>query len=225
MNSVRLFAWDLSGVFTIEAPHSILDFAERCALPPARWLGVYRQYCDVERAWDRVERGECSLVDFANELAERIRDAGGTCSSQEATELWGAPDPFTAALGVRTNLFATVKQLRQSGYLTCLCTNNTKEWRSVWQGLLPVADLFDWVFNSSDMGLRKPEPDFFWHVQEITRCRDREILLIDDNEQNILQASAQFNWRTILFSGHVEPLLEELAVVAPIANARTGSPT
>jgi HAD superfamily hydrolase (TIGR01509 family) len=211
MHQVRLIAWDLSGVLTEEASYSPIQFADRCSLSRSAWMDIFRSYCDVNRKWDQVEKGILSLDDFARGLAERIENEGGQCSTELARELWGAPDPFTAAMSVRTELLDKIAVLRDRGYRNCLCTNNVAEWRKAWRKLISPIDLFDWVFDSSEIGFRKPEDDFFRAVEKTTAFSKDQILFIDDRKENTLRAEAVFGWKTIHFTGDSDHILERLA--------------
>lgn len=47
---------------------------------------------------------------------------------------------------------------------------------------LGVFESFDFIFNSSELGLAKPEPELFHKVSEILKIKPSEILFIDDKE-------------------------------------------
>jgi epoxide hydrolase-like predicted phosphatase len=71
---------------------------------------------------------------------------------------------------------------------TALLTNNVRE-AVDWRGELPT-DIFDHVIDSSDVGVRKPDPAIY---QELLRRLDRpaeEVVFFDDFEENLPPASA-----------------------------------
>ncbi len=51
-----------------------------------------------------------------------------------------------------------VRALRAEGYRTGLVTNNVKEASAQWRVLVPVDELFEVVVDSSEVGMRKPNP-------------------------------------------------------------------
>ncbi len=60
--------------------------------------------------------------------------------------------------------------------------------------LLGLTNHFSYVFNSSDMGLCKPDPEIFNQVIRSLRCEPSEILFVDDSSSNIQSAEkAGFN--------------------------------
>jgi glucose-1-phosphatase len=60
----------------------------------------------------------------------------------------------------------------------------------------PLASLFDTVFYSSDMGIRKPLPESFQYVLDKTGAHANETLFIDDREENC-KAAARLGMTTI----------------------------
>jgi FMN phosphatase YigB (HAD superfamily) len=55
-------------------------------------------------------------------------------------------------------MLALIRDLRAAGLRTGLLTNNARELRSLWWDLLPYDELFDDIVDSSEVGLRKPNP-------------------------------------------------------------------
>ena len=57
-----------------------------------------------------------------------------------------------------------MRRLRAAGVRTALVTNNAAEFAATWRPLLPLGELFDAVVDSSEVGLRKPDPRIFRHA-------------------------------------------------------------
>ena len=53
------------------------------------------------------------------------------------------------------------RQLRVDGYRTALVTNNIHEFREFWRPMVPLDELFDVVIDSSEVGMRKPDPRIY----------------------------------------------------------------
>ena len=49
----------------------------------------------------------------------------------------------------------------RAGVRTALVTNNAREFRERWRALLPADELFEHVVDSSEVGVRKPDPAIF----------------------------------------------------------------
>ena len=63
--------------------------------------------------------------------------------------------------GLREVLVGRVRALRAAGLATALVTNNVAEFRPHWRAMLPVDELFDLVVDSSEVGVRKPDPAIY----------------------------------------------------------------
>ena len=59
-----------------------------------------------------------------------------------------------------------VRTLRDEGYKLGLVTNNVREGSAMWRSLVPVDELFDVVVDSSEVGMRKPNPAIYHHALE-----------------------------------------------------------
>jgi FMN phosphatase YigB (HAD superfamily) len=210
-----LVVWDLHGVLVSGAPADQDAFAATVDLPPSTWQEVREQYCDRERAWDQVERGEVALMDFAAELSRRIGAAGGRATPAIAATIWGDPSPFRSSRA-RPELLDAVRgapaHARQA-----VGTNNVRDWRRYWHHLLDLAD-FDWVFDSSAIGHRKPETGYWEHVERRTGIPGRSIVLVDDRGSNI-EAARRHGWSTIHFTDSARCLTELRAWLGTAARA------
>ena len=125
----------------------------------------------------------------------------------EAMYFWGNPDPFLGGLGVRKELLNILPKLARK-YDLALCTNNVREWRTSWQSLIPI-NAFKYIFDSSEMGVRKPELEYFDKVEKVSACSGSDILFIDDRCENVVAAENFKSWQTVHFTS-TEALLEKI---------------
>ena len=58
-------------------------------------------------------------------------------------------------------------ELRAAGYRTGLVTNNVKEASGQWRVLVPVDELFEVIVDSSEVGMRKPNPAIYLHALDL----------------------------------------------------------
>jgi epoxide hydrolase-like predicted phosphatase len=77
-----------------------------------------------------------------------------------------------------------------TGVRLALLTNNAKEFAGAWKASIPLEELFPVVVDSSEVGLRKPDP----RIYELT-CARIEVeptaaVFLDDNLQNVEGARA-----------------------------------
>jgi FMN phosphatase YigB (HAD superfamily) len=176
------------------------------------WLeadGIDRtSYVTVMREWVRqayangqdrnpihaLERGESTNAEFELELASRLvrADGGPVAGPGLLTRMFAGSVLDPAML----DLFRTLHADRVP---TGLLSNS-------WGGEYPrhmFADLFDVVVISSEVGMRKPEPQIFLHAAELLGLSPQACVFIDDIEANI-DAAEQVGFTGILHRAAAE---------------------
>lgn len=148
--------FDFSGVMVTSAFTAIGAFAADHGMGEDAFieylLGPYSQ--DTDHAWHRAERGEISIIDwFTDTMARAEVDGLGLDLGFMASALGG--------LEVHGVMVDAARDLRSRGYRTSLLTNNIAEGRDTWRPLLPLDELFDDVVDSSEVGMRKPDPAIY----------------------------------------------------------------
>lgn len=91
-----------------------------------------------------------------------------------------------------------LRELHNVGYKLALLTNT---WNGVVKKLvIPLEEyrLFDKVFESPKIGLRKPDLKLFKYIERSIKSHGEEILFIDDREENI-KAAKKMHWETFLY--------------------------
>ena len=140
-------------------------------------IGAYEE--DGDHPWHRVERGELAIADWVVEVTQLGADAG--------VEIDFAP--LQALLGdmtVHTAVVDCVRDLRRRGYRLGLITNNVREGSSTWRAMVPVDELFDVVVDSSEVGMRKPNPAIFHHTLELLGgVPPSAAVFLDDSPGNV----------------------------------------
>lgn len=63
-----------------------------------------------------------------------------------------------------------------------------------------IFDKFNFIFNSSEIGMIKPDPRLFQHVCESLNVLAAEVLFIDDSKANV-RAAANLGFKSIHFTG------------------------
>lgn len=94
--------------------------------------------------------------------------------------------------GLEPNLemLEALAAVRRDGYRMGLLTNNVREWGVRWRPHVPVDVLFDDVCDSSDVGLRKPDPAIYHLACERLGVTPQECVLVDDFAHNCEAARA-----------------------------------
>jgi putative hydrolase of the HAD superfamily len=143
-------------------------------------LGPYDE--DTDHAWHRFERGEITVVEYGTDLLERAAAAQIEIDFTQLADLM-------SRLEVHDVVVDRVRELRSAGYRTALVTNNVKEASKQWRVLVPVEELFEVVVDSSEVGMRKPNPAIYLHALDLLGgvAPDRAVFL-DDAPGNVAGA-------------------------------------
>jgi epoxide hydrolase-like predicted phosphatase len=203
--------WDFGGIFTPSPFGALHAYAEAEGVDPAELsdllFGPYD--ADTDHAWHRLERGELSFVDALQEIMAEAKARGVPLDL-------GAV--FTAMVGSddRSAVVETVRTVRARGVRTAIVTNNIREYGDMWRTLVPVDELFDVVVDSSEEGVRKPDPQIFLLTLDRLGVSDpARVVFLDDFDGNVAAARA-LGMHTILVGADPHPAMAELlALLGP----------
>lgn len=95
---------------------------------------------------------------------------------------------------------------------TALLSNTVPEWREGLRRRVDMDALFDVVVESSEVGMRKPEPRIYALLEERLGLPGEALLFVDDLGSNLRPARAR-GWRTIKFES-ATPVLQLLSEFA-----------
>ena len=115
-------------------------------------LGPYHE--DTDHPWHRVERGELPIEAWVAEVSRTAASEGVEIDWSVMGSLLGDLEPYP-------QMEAEARRLRADGYRVGLVTNNVREGSASWRAMLPIDELFEVVVDSSEVGLRKPDPRIF----------------------------------------------------------------
>ena len=156
--------------------------------------------------WHNLETGQLTLAEYLERLVERAPSyLGGVPFDIEAYYRFSMEAPF----GVHWMMVHRVRGLRETGYRTAILTNNVAEWRPVWRSTFPVDDLFHAVVDSSEVGMRKPDPAIYLLTCERLGVDPNRSVFLDDNLANV-QAARSLGMHSILVGPDPRHALAEL---------------
>ena len=143
-------------------------------------IGSYEE--DGDHPWHQVERGEIGIGEWVTEVTRRGNEIGIEVDFS----------PLQAMLGeltVHTQVVDRVRSLRAAGYRLGLITNNVREASGSWRALVPVDELFEVIVDSSEVGMRKPNPAIFLHALELLGgVAPAAAVFLDDSPGNVVGA-------------------------------------
>lgn len=187
--------FDFGGVFTSSPFAAARRHGEVLGIDPDRALevafGPYDE--DTDHPWHRAERGEIDLVTCHAEISARAAAEGFELDLFDMLRSLGDDDGDGRAPGevIRQPVVAAVRAVRAGGVRTALVTNNIAELASLWRPLLPLDELFDVVIDSSEEGVRKPDPRIYHlTLERLGGVAPERSVFLDDYPGNVAAAQA-----------------------------------
>ena len=180
-NNIKLVLWDYGGVLT-ESPFLNIKKFESSYNLKANSIIKINSKNPFTNSWAKLEKNLISYDNFSDRFKEEARSLGITGI---------APIKLLQSLEVslNPNMISLLKIISQKYDCACL-TNNFKNHFSLKNSNLfnSIKNYFTFIFESSKLGLRKPEKEIYLHVQKKLDLMPQEILFIDDLGINLKPA-------------------------------------
>jgi putative hydrolase of the HAD superfamily len=140
-----------------------------------------------------LETGAITDDEFFDRMTARYVAAGGDASVDARIAQTVVFGRGLAACGA---MIDAVRQVKGAGYRTALLTNISRSGEALWRSLFAVDELFDVVVDSSQVGLRKPDPAIFLLTCERLGLQPEQCLFVDDLRCNV-DAAADLGMTTL----------------------------
>jgi len=208
MSAIDAVVFDFGGVFTASPFDAVRAIGVAAGLDEdaamAFVFGAYDR--DTDHPWHQAERGELSLSDARDQIREQARLEG---FELDLYDLLGA----MSGTGVRDDMVERTWALKAAGLRLGMITNNVAEFREFWRAMLPVDELFDVVIDSSEVGMRKPDPAIFHlALESLGSIEPARSVFLDDYAGNIVAAEA-VGMHAILVETDYQPAIAQLDVL------------
>lgn len=214
---VEAAVFDLGGVFLAGGVESVRAFGDRHGLSAEAWSAIRRDLFDDDAGiWSAVERGHATFADFVTRLRKLALEHGADVSEDDARNFMGNGGPAPTQR-LRDEIVAAATRLR-ARMPTALLTNNIPEWRSDWRAMIDVERLFDVVVDSSEVGMRKPEPGIYELTRERLGVPHASVFFLDDLGVN-LKTARTLGWQTLRYDDTTR-VLSVLDALAAAGRAR-----
>jgi putative hydrolase of the HAD superfamily len=169
---------DFGGVLTTNVFASFRRFCEREGLDPERVIQVFREDPETIAELRRLERGEVTEEEFsARTFGPRL--------GIENTD--GLVDRLFAGMEPDEAMFAAVRDARRAGVRTGLISNS---WGTSRYDRSSLAELFDAVVISGEVGMNKPDREIFELGADRVGLPPSECVFVDDLRENCQGAEA-----------------------------------
>jgi epoxide hydrolase-like predicted phosphatase len=198
---VELVIFDYGGVISERLLDDLAVFERRMGYPPGSidrlLFGEIPPGSDgdpVDGAYDEgsvhdfhlLETGDLGFAEYLEGVVRRAPEIIGRELDAVAFV------EFTAATGVRVQwpMIHEIRRLQESSIALALLTNNVKEFGDAWRASFPVDELFPVIIDSSEVGMRKPDPRIYELTCERAGSAPEASVFLDDNPDNVKAARA-----------------------------------
>lgn len=180
----RAVLFDFGGVILTSPFEAFAAYEQRNGLPRGFLRSVNATNPDAN-AWARLERAEITVDDFDRAFADESAQLGWCVAGRDVLALLAGE--------VRPEMVSALQRITTDGrFVTGLLTNNFlgagDPGRST--PFDPVLDMFDAVIESSRIGVRKPDPDFYRLACQELAIDPTEAVFLDDLGVNLKPAAA-----------------------------------
>lgn len=121
--------------------------------------------------------------DFADAIAEVLARSNSTAEVSEVLELWRHFESVPEVIDI-------IQELRAGGVGCHLATNQQSFRRMIMHEERHYGDWFDQTFYSCDLGVSKPDPEYFRRILDAIGQPADAVLFIDDNFDNVAGAAS-----------------------------------
>ena len=194
--------WDFGGVITSSPFQAFSSFEKENNLPKdfIRRVNSTNPY---ENAWAKLESSKISLEEFDKLFALESENLGYKIEGSKILELLQG--------SVVPEMVKMLEVLKEESFLLACLTNNfnANEDKSALdnnnQERQRILGLFDYIIESREVGVRKPEDKFYEIALTATGCDPAEVIFLDDLGINLKPAKA-LGMTTIKVVDHIESI-------------------
>lgn len=182
--AIRAVLWDFGGVFSTSPFDAFGRYEKKRNLPE----GLLRKVNTINpdtNAWARLERAEITAEQFDSEFDREARVLGHSVPGRDVLSLLFGD--------IRPEMVEALRRCKTVFRTACI-TNNfgdigpgvvSAERERAWQD---VVGLFEFVLESSKVGIRKPEPAIYRMACEKLGIEPKEAVYLDDLGINLKPA-------------------------------------
>jgi putative hydrolase of the HAD superfamily len=184
---IRSVMFDFGGVLTSSPFEWFARYERLHGLPPGCIRALNATNPDTN-AWARLERSEISFDEFCHEFEAEAAAAGFSVDARAAMSgLSGT---------LRPEMVEVVRDCARRFSTACLTNNFVGSGAADREHIAEVLDLFDLVLESSQLGIRKPDPRMYLIACERLGVDPSEVVYLDDLGVN-LKPARQLGMTTI----------------------------
>jgi putative hydrolase of the HAD superfamily len=178
--------WDFGGVI-LTSPFEAFNAYERANGLPENFIRGLNATNPDDNAWAHFERNHYSVDQFAEAFQAEALAAGYTLGARGVLAMLAGE--------IRPQMVAAIDAIKAAGFTQACLTNNfvsfedyPREQRAT--GRDDILDRFDFIVESSKVGVRKPDPLFYEIACESLGVEAADCVFLDDLGVNLKPARA-----------------------------------
>jgi len=195
--------WDFGGVVTT-SPFVAFNRYEAANGLPHDFIRTVNTHNPDTNAWARIERQELSAAEFDAVFADESEALGHRVPGDDVLGLLYGD--------LRPEMAAAITKVREAGITQACLTNNVTGATHDRPDIEGVMGTFDYVIESSKVGVRKPEPAFYELACRTVGVDASTVVFLDDLGIN-LKPAAQMGMHTIKVIDPADALAALSAVI------------
>ena len=186
-NQYSSIFWDFGGVIT-SSPFEAFNKFEKDNKLPENFLRKVNSTNPENNAWALLEQSKISQEEFDKLFFQESSQLGHGVAGLKVLNLLEGD--------LRMGMVSVIRKLNELGFTQACLTNNFIPSDENQPDMIDldkkteVFDLFDFVFESKEIGLRKPDQAFYDHVIKEVNILPNKIIFLDDLGINLKPAKA-----------------------------------
>ena len=186
-NQYSSIFWDFGGVIT-SSPFEAFNKFEKDNKLPENFLRKVNSTNPENNAWALLEQSKINQEEFNKLFFQESSQLGHGVAGLKVLNLLEGE--------LRMGMVNVIRKLNKLGFTQACLTNNfipsdeNQPDRIDLDKKTEVFDLFDFVFESKEIGLRKPDQAFYDHVIKEVNISPNKIIFLDDLGINLKPAKA-----------------------------------
>ena len=186
-NQYSSIFWDFGGVIT-SSPFEAFNKFEKENKLPENFLRKVNSTNPENNAWALLEQSKINQEEFNKLFFQESSQLGHGVAGLKVLNLLEGE--------LRMGMVNVIRKLNKLGFTQACLTNNfipsdeNQPDRIDLDKKTEVFDLFDFVFESKEIGLRKPDQAFYDHVIKEVNISPNKIIFLDDLGINLKPAKA-----------------------------------
>ena len=186
-NQYSSIFWDFGGVIT-SSPFEAFNKFEKENKLPENFLRKVNSTNPENNAWALLEQSKINQEEFDKLFFQESSQLGHGVAGLKVLNLLEGD--------LRMGMVNVIRKLNELGFTQACLTNNFIPSDENQPDMIDldkkteVFDLFDFVFESKEIGLRKPDQAFYDHVIKEVNISPNKIIFLDDLGINLKPAKA-----------------------------------